>query len=394
MNKQRINRIDHILENISLVLNACYVSVAVQRTPPPAEPFKEPESDADPSEPQILSAPEDDYTSFTLHQLSLNNDNSSPPRIRYSPPQIKKTSPRTPRLSPPESYSSPPLSLNSEPENRITTSTPYSRSQSNLEQIFKSRDRDNIKIANHTNKSPPKYDLQRLSCKDVPEKRTLNHNNNNNNNGIKHSVSEANINSHFTRYTRSRKNSFSNTTSNVQSSRYHQSAQSNRNSSISNLSRIPNPVPNKLNDDHNFKRPEVLNKPSPKYASSPDEPMFKKPDPPKPLNLKHEDYSYKRSDPVDIQITAGPSPKQKLSPEYERTAFVPTPSDRPIGLDLEEFLPVSFLFLISFFFTQKIKARPLKASHAYLMKLASMYFFFNNQCGILMIFIESATSVK
>lgn len=325
----------------------------MQRTPPPAEPFKEPESDADPSEPQILSAPEDDYTSFTLHQLSINNDNSSPPRIRYSPPQIKKTSPRTPRLSPPESYSSPPRSLNSEPENRIPTSTPYSRSQSNLEQIFKSRDRDN-KIANHTNKlknsqSPPKYDLQRqYSCKDVPEKlpSTLNHNNNNNsnNNGIKHSVSDVNINSNFTRYTRSRKNSFSNTTSNVQSSRHSHQSQSNRNSSISNLSRIPNPVPSKLNDDHNFKRPDSL-KPSHKYASSPEEPMFKKPDPPKPLNLKHEEYSYKRSDPVDIQISAGPSPKQKLSPEYERTSFVPTPSDRPIGLDLEEFLPVSFTLL-------------------------------------------------
>lgn len=283
---------------------------ALQRTPPPAEPFKEPESDADPSEPQILSAPEDDYTSFTLHQLSINNDNSSPPRIRYSPPQIKKTSPRTPRLSPPESYSSPPRSLNSEPENRIPTSTPYSRSQSNLEQIFKSRDRDN-KIANHTNKlknsqSPPKYDLQRqYSCKDVPEKlpSTLNHNNNNNsnNNGIKHSVSDVNINSNFTRYTRSRKNSFSNTTSNVQSSRHSHQSQSNRNSSISNLSRIPNPVPSKLNDDHNFKRPDSL-KPSHKYASSPEEPMFKKPDPPKPLNLKHEEYSYKRSDPVDIHI--------------------------------------------------------------------------------------------
>lgn len=165
---------------------------------------------------------------------------------------------------------------------------------------------------------PQKYELQRqYSCKDVPEK--LPSNINNNNNGIKHSASEANLNSSKVTRPISRKNSFS---------------KPSRNSSIPNISRIPNPVSNKNSDDHNFKKPESV-KSSGKYG---DEHGFRKPDAPKPLKLNDE-YGYKRSDPVDIYVATKPS--FRSSPEYEKVPIVPTPSDKPIGLDLEEFLPVS-----------------------------------------------------
>lgn len=244
------------------------------RTPPPEpEPFQEPDPEIlgensshtvhtkllikeinflDPTEPQILG----EIPSESFEALSLDNN------INYR--------------------QSPPPQLNS---------SPYSRSKSNLDQVYVSRlskqDRENV--LPNTNKvktqSFQKFNLQRQSsCKDVPEKLPKSNNN------IKHSVSDAVLSksSNVSSRNISRKNSFS---------------RPSRNSSVPNVSRIPTSA-----------RP------------------VEKPVPIKPIPVIP-------NAPVDIYVTPVST---KLSPEEKpQDEYVPTAVDKPVGLILDDFLPVS-----------------------------------------------------
>jgi katanin p80 WD40 repeat-containing subunit B1 len=129
-----------------------------------------------------------------------------------------------------------------------------------------------------------RFYLQRQSsCKDVPESAPKN------NSIIKHSVSEANISkTSMSSRSSSRKNSFS---------------RSSRNSSVPNVSKIP------MNSARTEKNGPVKAPPS-----------------------------YITSTPVDIYVNSKISPDSSPSEEVE---FVPVSIDRPVGLDLDDFLPVS-----------------------------------------------------
>lgn len=221
---------------------------------------------------------------------------TSPPNKNfYSPPQLKRPVPQISH-SPPELLNSPPRSLNNQNDNRILNSTPISRSQSNLDTVFKSRQSKlDTEVTNDKNKNKTqlsqKYQIQRnYSNKDIPENLPKH-----NDNGIKHSASEVNLSNFKINRPVSRKNSFS----------------KNRNAtSIPNVSRIPSSVSNK-NENH-------------KNESS--------------TLMKNEEYST----PVSTHFT-------KSSVDVEtKPSLIKTPLDRPVGLDLEEFLPVSLLIVLIF----------------------------------------------
>lgn len=262
---------------------------------------------SDPTQPQILSDAEDVLNIIPINRIELRN---SPPQPLYSPPQVKRPIPQVPKVphishSPPELLNSPPRSLTEKLENPVITATPIARSQSNLDSVYKSRklklDSD---IDNNKNKNTQigqKYQLQRqYSCKDVPEKLPKNHDNN----GIKHSASEINLNNikQGNQTNQSRKNSFSKTSRNTLN--------------IPNVSRIPNPHA-KNNDTHtvvNSVKIEV-HRTNNDLAN---------------LNSAHHYHNIKSSEPE------------------KKASLVKVPVDKPIGLDLEEFLPVSILTLQSF----------------------------------------------
>lgn len=231
---------------------------ALSRTPPPEpEPFQEPERDysvikqpyLDPAEPQVLG---DHYLTDNFEALSLDNNlnnyhNSEPPAM--SPNQ-------------------------------------YSRSKSNLDQVYLSRmtqqqERENI-LPNNKIKPAPKFTYQRqTSVKEESERNKEK----TQNSGIKHSVSEANINKGVNpSRTPSRKNSFS---------------KPNRNASVPNVSVIKN-----INSARNNSEK------------------------PKSLHIVNP--------PVDIYVNS------KLSPEdipVDDNEFVPSSIDRPVGVDFDDFLP-------------------------------------------------------
>ncbi|RZB38685.1 katanin p80 WD40 repeat-containing subunit B1, partial [Asbolus verrucosus] len=257
--------------------NEIFKGRGLSRTPPPLEPepFQRPEHDyPDPAEPQILV----EIANDNFEALSLDNNINS-----YSPPPA-------------------------------VTSSQYSRSKSNLDQVYVSRltkqqDRENILPAankNKTQQQPPqqppsstprwlnlrdssqtltvdfcRFYLQRQSsCKDVPESAPKP------SSIIKHSVSDANISkSSVSSRNSSRKNSFS---------------RPNRNSSVPNVSKIP--MNSARLTDKNVK------------SSTP----------------------YISSAPVDIYVSSKISPDNSPPEEDE---FVPVSVDRPVGLDLDDFLP-------------------------------------------------------
>ncbi|KAJ3661231.1 hypothetical protein Zmor_005637 [Zophobas morio] len=251
--------------------------LGIIRTPPPLEPepFQRPEHDySDPAEPQILA----DITTDNFEALSLDNNINN-----YTPPPA-------------------------------VMSSQYSRSKSNLDQVYVSRltkqqDRENIVPSSNKNKQQvpqqpqpqqqqqqqqppppqhmqtPRFHLQRQSsCKDVPESSPKS------NSIIKHSVSEANI-SKTTMSSKnnnsSRKNSFSRPSRNSTST------------SVPNVSKIP--TNSARTGDKTVKSPP----------------------------------SYITSTPVDIYVSS------KISPDNSPTEeeFVPVSIDRPVGLDLDDFLP-------------------------------------------------------
>lgn len=176
------------------------------------------------------------------------------------------------------------------------TSTKYSRSKSNLDQVYVSRltkqqDRENNISNINKNKnqqlSTPRFYLQRQSsCKDVPE------NTSKTSSIIKHSVSDANISKNsLSSRNSSRKNSFS---------------KPSRNSSVPNVSKIPS-------------------------ARNID----------KVVPVKTQ-LSYITSTSEDGYVSSKLSPDSSPSEEVE---FVPVSIDRPVGLDLDDFLPVSVIFV-------------------------------------------------
>nr|XP_023023531.1 katanin p80 WD40 repeat-containing subunit B1 [Leptinotarsa decemlineata] len=224
--------------------NEIFRGRGLQRTPPPdPEPFQEPEKDSpDPSEPQVLG----DLITDSFEALSLDNDINN--------------------------YKNDPSQDNSKH---------YSRSKSNLDQVYNNRQQNRENILPNINKTKPstKFALQRQSSyKDVPEKVPKAGN-------IKHSVSEANITKgSVSSRNSSRKNSFS---------------KPSRNSSVPNVSKIPN-----LNSARIIEKGPV-----------------------KPIMLS----------PVDIYVNSRISPEEK--PVEEDEDFYPMSIDKPVGLDLDDFLP-------------------------------------------------------
>ncbi|CAG9825798.1 unnamed protein product [Phaedon cochleariae] len=163
---------------------------------------------------------------------------------------------------------------------RLTTSH-YERSKSNLDQVYNSRqqNRENILPEMNKTKTTVKFvGLQRQSsCKDVPEKAPKASN-------IRHSVSEVNINKGLlSSRNSSRKNSFS---------------KPSRNSSVPNVSKITNSNSAKIIEKSSIK------------------PTFT---------------------PVDIYVNSRISPEERHEEEDED--FIPIAIDRPVGLDLDDFLP-------------------------------------------------------
>ncbi|XP_060517418.1 katanin p80 WD40 repeat-containing subunit B1 [Cylas formicarius] len=233
----------------------------LSRTPPPEpEPFQEPERDYiavtkrdghfNPAEPQILgdTATEENFEALSLDNNLNNYHNSDPPTI--APNQ-------------------------------------YSRSKSNLDQVYLSRltrqqERENLQTTNANRiKNVPKFNLQRQgSVKDVPEKVPKGA-------GIKHSASEANINKGYSSSRNvSRKNSFS---------------KPSRNSSVPNVSITKATNGARIND-----KPAI-----------------------RPVSISNQ--------PVDIYVRSS-----KLSPDevpVEEPEFIPTYIDKPVGLELDDFLP-------------------------------------------------------
>lgn len=242
---------------------------------------------SDPSQPQILSDTEDMLNILSLNRIELRN---SPPESLYSPTQVKRPLPQMSH-SPPELLHSPPRSLTNQIEHQIIHTTPVARSQSNLDTLFKSRKLKLDSEINDNNKSKSqvgqKFQLQRqYSCKDVPEKLPKT-----NDNGIRHSASEINLNNIKSR-PNSRKNSFSKPSRNT--------------TNIPNISRIPNPLNNKTNENHvSASKNEVLKA-------------------------------------NDVNSTSTHYHSTKSSEVEQKPSLVKVPVDKPIGLDLEEFLPVSF----------------------------------------------------
>ncbi|CAG9767471.1 unnamed protein product [Ceutorhynchus assimilis] len=245
------------------------------RTPPPEpEPFQEPERDFtsvvpilfqnntyhDPTEPQILG---DHHLSENFEALSLDNNvnhyhNSEPPAI--SPNK-------------------------------------YSRSKSNLDQVYLSRltkqqDRENIlpPANNKTPKPAPKISLQRQTSnkEGVERSRTKSQSEA----GIKHSASEANINrgTNASSKANSRKSSFSKPTPR-------------------NFTSVPNvSTATKINNARNQETTR------------------------RTLNLTNNIRQ-----PVDIYVASKLSPEDRTP--VEEKDFVPSSLDRPVGVDFDDFLP-------------------------------------------------------
>ncbi|KAK4878976.1 hypothetical protein RN001_007122 [Aquatica leii] len=219
---------------------------SLNRTPPPLEPELPEElllESLDPTEPQILEEIHSEHLEPLSLDDSINNRNHIP----------------TP----------------------LYKSTPYSRSKSNLDQVYNNdtslnQDHENIlpKINNVKHHSHQKFNLQRQhSCKDVPEKLPKNN--------IKHSVSEAtlsskNLNAPAPRNA-SRKNSFS--------------KPSRNSNSVPNVSRIPT------------------------------------------TTIKSEKTARQLSDDIYSCDSTSVSPEESLS------EYIPTSVDKPVGLDMDEFLP-------------------------------------------------------
>ncbi|XP_057657568.1 katanin p80 WD40 repeat-containing subunit B1 isoform X1 [Diorhabda carinulata] len=227
--------------------NEIFRGRGLQRTPPPEpEPFQEPEKD-ETLEPQILG----NIITESLEALSLDNDIN-----------------------------------NYKNSNMQLTVNHYSRSKSNLDQVYENRkqkdNRENILPNINKTKQAAKFVLQRQSsCKDVPEKPPKTSTN------IKHSVSEANINkgSQSSR-TSFRKNSFS--------------KPSRNSTSVPNVSKIPNV---------NSARSAVV-----KSTTLPQ---------------------------VDIYVSSVSANYEERIVE-DRDMFIPVSLDRPVGLDLDEFLPKNY----------------------------------------------------
>lgn len=183
-----------------------------------------------------------------------------------------------------------------------TTTTTYSRSKSNLDQVYTSRltrqevIQDQQQIPSNKHKiiqtqpqqtQNQKSNYQRQGSRENAEK-------NHRNNLIKHSASDANLskssNQSSVKIVSSRKNSFS---------------KSSRNSSVPNVNNTTSKIP---------------------------------------LNSSRSE----RSVPKSIQIISSSPPTDsynslKVSPDEssQEDDFVPVSNDRPVGLDLDDFLPVS-----------------------------------------------------
>ncbi|XP_019756427.1 katanin p80 WD40 repeat-containing subunit B1 isoform X4 [Dendroctonus ponderosae] len=235
-----------------------YHEIFRARTPPPEpEPFQIPERDFTsapvvydnyPTEPQILG----DNMTENVEALSLDNSVNNYLNSDSEPPNISPNK--------------------------------FSRSKSNLDQVYlrrltKQQDRENILPSNKP-KPAPKFSLQRqTSVKEGTERiRTKSQSD-----GMKHSASEASITrgTNSSRVT-SRKNSFS---------------KPSRNSSVPNVSAVKN-----------IRNSEV----------------------PKSIHITNR--------PVDLYV-------KKLSPDdipVEENEFVPSCIDRPVGVDFDDFLPKNF----------------------------------------------------
>lgn len=191
------------------------------------------------------------------------------------------------------------LSLDNNINYRQTTAptistTSYSRSKSNLDQVYVnhlSKNRENV--LPNINKQKPQnvqknYLQRQSSCKEVPEKIPKNDN-------IRHSISDMNISkTAVSSRSTSRKNSFS---------------RPSRNSVGPNLTKIPNSTSTRM-----MERPAVPAKPIPINNA-----------------VRH----------VDMYVSPKISPE--TPPENE---FVPNCVDRPVGLDMDDFLPVSLALYI------------------------------------------------
>ncbi|XP_018326906.1 katanin p80 WD40 repeat-containing subunit B1 [Agrilus planipennis] len=235
---------------------------SLRRTPPPIEPFKEPEEEhyADPTEPQVLG----EVISDKIEALSLDTIHNSTPASHVS-------------------------------------STSYSRSKSNLDYIFRKKQQATkpteseppvVVVPSQTKPKPlvpvppPKFALNRQnSCKDVPEKLPKN--------DIKHSVSEANLQTKnllvSSSRNASRKNSFS--------------------KPIRNFTSTPNIPVSKIPGSAKITERAAVVKPVPNVTVGA---------------------------PVDIFVTPV---SRKISKDRQESDYVPATVDRPVGLDLDDFLP-------------------------------------------------------
>lgn len=316
------------------------------RTPPPAEPFIEPSEtheSYEPTKPHILLPPQTSSSISTslqsepeflsLSSLEIQNSSSGTPSLQHQSNSLELPTNESPPDLINNAASYPSLSDRNSPA--------YNRSLSNLSTNYKS---DPINIRGNESEidynnvlddddSPPNSDsvLLRQQTRSPAQKLTLRRQNSykdvpTNNNGfsnpggggggLRHSSSEVNINrSSHQRNGKSLINNVPNTRKEI-SSRL-----SNNRISTSN-SRIPNL--NSQNTAHNRIKSSsaATNHPAPVdiYVTS-----------------KNNRNSVNYSKQVD-----GMEEKQL---ERRRTDFVPMPVDKPVGLDFNDFLPVSKFFI-------------------------------------------------
>lgn len=309
------------------------------RTPPPEEPFIEPAEilKTDPTKPQILlpgSHSEPEYLSLS----SLEIQSSGSVSLQHQSNSLELQ----PSTCPAENIT---VENHASSYPSLPTSTPlYNRSLSNLDTIFKNRNPQSepieiskikspscdidpdisdsppssdpirpprIKSPSSIPSSPPqKNNIRRQnSCKDVPH-------NNGFGLGLKHSVSEVNINRTTTQ---SRSNSFNKGLSNAPTSRKEISNRLTNNRNSSNNSRIPN------------------------FTNRSDK---------QPVRSNHH------PPPIDVYVTprnnvnrTSSYPMKQIEPdEKHHDDFVPMPVDKPVGLDFSDFLPVSFISIKEVFY--------------------------------------------
>ncbi|XP_022913549.1 katanin p80 WD40 repeat-containing subunit B1 [Onthophagus taurus] len=172
--------------------------------------------------------------------------------------------------------------------------SPYTRSKSNLDQVYSTKiakaEKDEVQTNKPKVQQAPKHAIQRQHSRGNAQEKTNNHRNNN---AIKHSASDANI------------------SKSLSSARQNNHVRKNSFSKPNRILSVPNVTSSKI-----------------------------------PLNSNRSEHNVPKSvpimqtQPIDIYVSPKSSPEESLQ-NNEFDDFIPVSIDKPVGLDLDDFLPKS-----------------------------------------------------